>query len=152
MFCDFQCQSLAFCSTRYIVNVWKMWNKFDNYTQSSLINEFYSIMPTHYNDVIMSTMASQITSLTIVCSTVYLGADQRKQKSSASLAFVWGIHRGPVNSPHKGPVTRKMFPYDDVIMPSVQLTDPTFDLWFASPEWMAAVEWWMATGCQSPTW
>ena len=56
------------------------------------------------------------TSLTIVYSTVYTGADQRKHQSSASLAFVWGIHRGPVNSPHKWPVTRKMFPFDDVIM------------------------------------
>ena len=64
----------------------------------------------------MSTIASQITSLTIVCSTVYSGADQSKHQSSASLAFVWGIHRGPVNSPHKWPVTRKMFPFDDVIM------------------------------------
>ena len=63
----------------------------------------------HYNDVIMSAMASHITSLTIVYSTVYSGADQRKHQSSASLAFVWGIHRWPVNSPHKGPVTRKRF-------------------------------------------
>ena len=70
----------------------------------------------HYNDVIMETMASQITSLTIVYSTVNSGADQRKHESSASLAFVRGIHRGPVNSPHKWPVTRKMFPFDDFIM------------------------------------
>ena len=70
----------------------------------------------HYNDVIMGTMASQITSLTNVYSTVYLGADQRKHQSSASLAFVWEIHRGPVNSPHKWQVTRKMFPFDDVIV------------------------------------
>ena len=70
----------------------------------------------HYIDVIMTTMASQITSLTIVYSTVYSDADQRKHESSASLAFVWGIHRRPVNSPHKRPVTRKMFPFDDVIM------------------------------------
>ena len=70
----------------------------------------------HYNDVIMGAMASQITSLTIVYSTVYSGTDQRKHQSSASLAFVWGIHRWPVNSPHKAPVTRKMFPFDDVIM------------------------------------
>ena len=64
----------------------------------------------------MGAMASQITSLTIVYSIVYWGTDQRKHQSSASLAFVRGIHRGPVNSPHKGPVTRKMFPFDDVIM------------------------------------
>ena len=72
----------------------------------------------HYHDVIMTTVASQITSLAVVYSTVYSDADQRKHQSSASLAFVWGIHRGSVNSPHKGPVTRKMFPFDDVIMRS----------------------------------
>ena len=71
---------------------------------------------THYTDVIMSLMASQITSFTIVYSPVCSGTDQRKHQSSASLAFVRWIHRGPVNSPHKSPVTRKMFPFDDVIM------------------------------------
>ena len=64
----------------------------------------------------MGVMASQITSLTIVYSTFYSGTDQSKHQGSASLAFVWGIHRGPVDSPHKWPVTRKMFPFDDVIM------------------------------------
>ena len=67
----------------------------------------------------MSAMASQITSLTIVYSTVYSGVDQRKHQSSASLVFVWGIHRRPVNSPHKSPVMRKMFPFDDVIMAEI---------------------------------
>ena len=71
----------------------------------------------HNDDVIMSVIASQITSLAIVYSTVYSDADQRKHQNSASLAFVRGIHRSPVNSPHKWPVTRKMFPFDDVIMP-----------------------------------
>ena len=70
----------------------------------------------HYSSVIMSTIAFQITSVTIVCSTVYSGADQRQHQSSASLAFVRGIHREPVNSPLKESVTRKMFPFDDVIM------------------------------------
>ena len=61
--------------------------------------------------------------------------DQRKRQSSASLAFVRGIHRWPVNSPHKWPVTRQMFPFDDVIMKDIsfmlqfklisQVTDPT---------------------------
>ena len=72
----------------------------------------------NYNDVIMGAKMSQITSLTIDYSTVYSGADQRKHESFASLAFVRGIHRGPVNSPHKGPVTRKVFPFDDVIISS----------------------------------
>ena len=70
----------------------------------------------HYIDVIMGTIASQITSLTIVYSTVYSDADQRKYQSTASLAFVRGIHRRPVNSPDKWPVTRKMFTFDDVII------------------------------------
>ena len=52
----------------------------------------------------------------LLYSTIYSRADQRKHQSSASLAFVWGIHRWPVNSPHKGSVTRKMFPFDDVII------------------------------------
>ena len=63
----------------------------------------------------MIDMASQITSLTIVYSTVYSGADQRKHQSSTSLAFVRGIHR---------PVTRKMFPFDDVIM--LSMIPPSF--------------------------
>ena len=70
----------------------------------------------HYSDVIMITMASQITSLRIVYSIDYSGADQRKHQGSASLAFVRGIHRWPVISPHKWQVTRKTFPFDDVIM------------------------------------
>ena len=68
----------------------------------------------HHNDVIINAMASQITSLVYL--TVYSGADQRKHQSVAPLAFVRGIHRSPVNSPHKGTVTRKLFPFDDVIM------------------------------------
>ena len=85
------------------------------FAEESRISLYYS----DYGDVIMGTIASQITSLTVVYSTVYSGADQRKHQSSASLAFVRGIHRWPVNSPHKWPVTRKMFPLDDVIMDSL---------------------------------
>ena len=64
----------------------------------------------------MSAMASQTTGVSIVYSTVCSGVDQRKHQSSPSLAFVRGIHRWPVNSPHKGPVTWTMFPFDDAIM------------------------------------
>ena len=64
----------------------------------------------------MSLLASQIIGVSIVSSAVFLGADQRKHEISTSLAFVTGIHQWPVNSPHKGPVMRKMFPFDDVIM------------------------------------
>ena len=69
----------------------------------------------------MGAKASQATSLAIVYSTVYSDADQGKHQSSASLAFVRRIHRGPVNSPHKWPITRNMFPFDDVIMDAYQL-------------------------------
>ena len=64
----------------------------------------------------MDAMASQTSSLTIVYLVVHWGVDLTKQQSSASLAFVRGINRWPVNSPHKWPVTQKMFPFDDVIM------------------------------------
>ena len=84
--------------------------------RSFILRRFTVVILSHYNDVLMTTVASQITSLTIVYSTVYSGAVQREHQSSASLAFVRGIHRWQVNSPHKGPVTRKMFPFDDVIM------------------------------------
>ena len=75
-----------------------------------------TVSGSHYADVIKSLLASQITSLTIVYSPVCSGTYERKHQSSASLAFVRGIHRGPVNSPHKWPVTRKLFPFDGVIM------------------------------------
>ena len=60
-----------------------------------LVLTMFDLRPSHYDDVIMGAMAYQITSLTIVYSTVYSGADHRKHQSSASLAFVQGIHRGP---------------------------------------------------------
>ena len=82
------------------------------------LHDMYSLPSEKYHsdDFIRSAMASQITSLTIVYSTVYSGTDDRKHQRPASLAFVRGIHRWPVNSPHKGPLTRKMFPFDDVIV------------------------------------
>ena len=75
----------------------------------------------HYTDVIMGVIAFQIISLTIVYTHVCSGTDQIKHQSSASLVFVRGIHWGPKNSPHKRHVTRKMFPFDDVIM-TIQFT------------------------------
>ena len=74
----------------------------------------------------MGAIVYQITSLNNVYSTVYSDAYQRKHQSSASLAFLHGIHRSPVNSSHKWPVTRKMFPFDDVI---IQWTDPMNNPW-----------------------
>ena len=64
---------------------------------------------THYSDVIMTSMATQITSLTIVYSAVYSSADQRKRQSSASLAFVRGIHRDRWIPRTKGQLRGKCF-------------------------------------------
>ena len=80
------------------------------------IKEIPGIVYFHYCDLTMGAIASQITCFTVVYSTVYSGTDQRKHQSSTSLAFIRGIHRWPVNSPHKGPVMRRMFPFDDIIM------------------------------------
>ena len=82
----------------------------------------------HYSGVIMYTVASQITSLTIVYSTVCPCVDQRKRQSAASLAFARGIHRSPVYSPHKGTVTRKMFSFDEIIMSICRYSDNQFGL------------------------
>ena len=70
----------------------------------------------HYSDVIISAMASQITGVLIVYSTVCWGAKQRKHQSPAPLVCVRGIHRSPVNFPAQKPVTQNMFPFDDVSM------------------------------------
>ena len=77
---------------------------------------YHGHLSTHYNDVIMISMASQIIDVIIVRSIVSFGADQRKHQSSASPVFERGIHRWTENSPHKRLVTRKMFSFDDDIM------------------------------------
>ena len=104
--------------------LWRMWVKLTSTTPLQTMIKC-DISWDHYNDVTMGSIASQITSLTIVCSADYSGADQRKHQSSASLALVRGIHRGPVNSPHKRPLTRKMFPFDDVIMNYISCMNDT---------------------------
>ena len=117
------------------------------------------------SDVIMTTMTSQITSITIVYSIVYSDADQRKHKSSASLVFVRGIHRSPVNSPQKGPVTRKMFPFDDVIMdiarPGPTICCPVAMSCTIDWHWSCAIDAlsqsyggfpWLTTSVNTPVW
>ena len=91
----------------------------------------------HYSDAIMSPITSQITRITSVYSTGCSGTDKKRHQRTLSLAFVRGIHRWPVNSLHKGPVTWKGFPFHDVIMewgkavklmpwsPPRQILDPT---------------------------
>ena len=91
-------------------------NIFDLFIHLNELSRRIEYLEDHYNDIIMIAISSKVTSVTIVYSTVYSDADQRKHQSSALLALVRGIHRWPVNSPHKGPVTRKMFPFDDVII------------------------------------
>ena len=79
----------------------------------------------------MTTIASQITSLTVIYSTVYSDADQDKHQKLRVTGLCVGNSPGPVNSPHKGPVTRKIFPFDDVIMiyyfSEVSLVNPIFN-------------------------
>ena len=113
---DTKWNPLKWCRLFYrIQNVWRM--LICQFRITQILWHKQEVQPnTHYCDVIMGAMAYQITSLTIGYSIVYTSADQRKHQSSASLAVVRGIHQWPVNSPHKWPVTRKMFPFDDVTM------------------------------------
>ena len=80
-------------------------------------NHSHVLLGFYYSGVIMSAMAFQNTGVLVVCSTVSSCADQRKNQSSAhcSTGFVRGIHWWPVDSPHRGPITWKMFPFDDAI-------------------------------------
>ena len=104
-------------NTNFIAYLWPWRSHPRNYTKTQLRSSPSVVKHlTHYNDVIMSMTTSQITCVSIVYSTVCSSADHRKHQSPASLAFVQGIHRWPVNSPHKWPVARKMFPLDDIIM------------------------------------
>ena len=111
---------------------------FTNMILSEMTTQRSVLHPTpnfkHHSDVIMSAMTSQITDVSIVCSSVCSGADQRRHQSSASLAFMRGIHRRQVDSPHKGPVTRKMFLFDDVIIQERE-AKPPLDL---GHEWVIA--------------
>ena len=81
----------------------------------------------HHNEHDGISNHQQLDCLLIICS----GADQRKHQNSTSLAFVRGIRWWPVDSPHKGPVTQKMFPCDDIIMNCLKVADnpKALDLW-----------------------
>ena len=81
----------------------------------------------HYSDVIMGAVASQITGVSIIYSDVCSGAYQSKHQSATSLAFVLGIHKWLANSLHKGPLTRKIFRFDGIIMVCVD-TEPIHNL------------------------
>ena len=81
----------------------------------------------HYSDVTMSLIASQIISVSIICSTVCSCAHQRKDQSSASLP---GLCGGEPPVPRKRPVTRKLFPFEHVIMYST--TTQSFHILYLS--------------------
>ena len=81
-------------------------NIYPSFTWNNI--DFPPLISGYYNDVIICAMESEITSVSIICSTVCSEVDQRKHQSSASLAFVRGIHRSPVDYPHKGSVTHLM--------------------------------------------
>ena len=90
------------CHTKIYSWCWTVSMNEDQYAVAKLF-----IQKLYYNDVIMGSMTTQIPASRWF--------DQRKHQWSAPLTFVRGIHRWPVNSPHKGPVSRKMFSFDDVI-------------------------------------
>ena len=107
---------MALCGrSRTVGGFMEIWWCF-HFTQAVTQTKHWPLKWYHYNDVIMSTMTSQITSFAIVYSTVYLMRISKK----TSTPRVTGLCEG--NSPltggfrHKGSVTRKMFPFDDVIM------------------------------------
>ena len=110
--------------TEYMHRPWKLFNSLRPRATYVWVNR---VQLMHNNDVIMSVMASQITSLMSVYSNIYSGADQSKHQSPASLAFVQEIHRWQVNSLHKGPVMWKMSPFDDVIMDLTTITSTNND-------------------------
>ena len=105
------CRDTDCCMASVVIAGWSLGARF--IMRESFLSA--SETPVPYSDAIMGAMASEITSLMIVYSTVS-SADQRKHQSYASLVFVRGIDRWPMNSPHKWPITRKFLPFDDVIV------------------------------------
>ena len=100
-----------------------------------------------YSHVIISTVGFQITGVSIVCPIFCWDADQRKHQSSASPDFVRGIHRWPVDSPHKEPVTRKMLPFDDVILFNLILSAPYLPMAYHHQVLgHLQAQWWLGSG------
>ena len=93
-----------------------MFHIVDTQQQTCTVDKQFNHWIFHYIDVIMSAIASEITSLAIVYSTVYSVSDQRKKTKLCVTILCEGNSPVTVNSPHEGPVARKMFPFDDVIM------------------------------------
>ena len=109
-FKDVVCRVSSILSRSQCVNTTNKIDQCQTTKQNKTGTVYIFIGIEHYSDLTMGEIASKITNFTIIYSTVYSDADQRKHQIFASLAFV------PVNSPHKRPVTRKIFPFDDVIM------------------------------------
>ena len=132
-------------SMSWIAHVWSVWKKItclnwlDNKKIISAVLsklQLHASRKSHYSDVIIGAMASQITCASIVYSTVGSDADQRILQSSAPLAIVKGIHRWLVNSPHKRPVTQKIFSFADVI---------TWNYWFDKHPRANSTPWYFIT-------
>ena len=106
--------------TEESVAIWRQWvTAIENWAPipyMNFISGSFQLINSYYNNVIISAKAPQISGLMVIFSTVYSDADQRKYQSSASLAFVRGIHRWPVYDPQKKASNAEKFPFDDVIM------------------------------------
>ena len=111
----------AYCKREHCFTIWFCHHPFSqslrsfHFTKRLTQASFWQVLH-NYRDVIMSAMSSEITGVSIVYSTVCASTDQRKHQSSLSLEFLRAIHRLPMDFPHIGPVTRKMFSFDDAIM------------------------------------
>ena len=98
------------------VNLARIYNK----TMKNRTSTYHGDLPycseyLHHSSVIMSMVVAQITGVSIVCSNVY-SATSKKISKLGIIGLCEGIHRWPVDSAHKGVITRKMFPFDDVIL------------------------------------
>ena len=109
---------------------------------------YFQIILYHHIDVIMTAMASQITSLTVVYSTVYSDADKRKHQSSASLVFVWGIHRDRWIPRTNGQLRRKCFHFMTSSCERILCISPSFS---NQPIWsirLSDIDQWRSSGWQ----
>ena len=88
----------------------------------------------------MTTMASQITSLTVVYSNKFRRRSKKPSKLRVTGLCV-GNSPGPVNSPHKGSVTRKMFPFDDDLIMIYCTCNICFKSWQCPDIRMAIIIW-----------
>ena len=96
----------------------------------------------HYSDVIMSMKASQTPASRLFTQPFYFRHRSKKTSKLRVTGLCVGNHRWPVNSPHKRPVTRKIFPFDDVIMGVLQQeTHTVTNRWLLNYNWIRFENW-----------